>query len=701
MLIEELIRLGRPLLDGDMEPQEVLRLITGMEDERVKNFYRHVFVLELPTDESGEPWAGPMQRFGDILDDGNFHVDQDRAVAIPFVLPSGGNPLNPQGRYGLPVYPCYDPHIQAFRDSSAGVVAFLHGRLERTSNFRVSDGLLDRIGRVLHDAVAATDFGDQKKTLGVLVLVRPAKDGFYSLVSGSRRDRLGRSQDSRVIVPNYARILEAVWLAKEDEGREAGVRPGPCSFSGRTGEAISAYCKAWPWAFTTWTCPLPNGGDEQMLVEGIGVSPQTYRALTLGACVFNKQTRRFSSLVIPEVFSPANTRTGKDLSQRRKISDLPAVYGSAFLLPVQDRTLADPDQRCEFVRGIRGMLDGKPDDPTVADRYMTAVTGFDVLLPDGTSDDYRLTLVYFSGEYSRGDVHLRAYIQDVIPSTLSRLRNLALDEAKRALGLIESLMPSMSEKQRGYLGRCFQSVPYLLARAYGGAYLWQQLETVLHRQSLDVRRVTSNAARRLQSLIPQWPDSRYAVFDEVGFYLSFLSFLGRVNRELAGRDGDVAMPMRSWKQLLETVDEGPLTDLMLTDPAELGFACGALIKRFSRAYYVAMKTQGKPDADYLKDRVLTFGSDLRPAAVHDKGLRMILELPNRLKSLNRSRDLEERVGVAIVAYRQLQREIEKDKDAFVTAFWAGYALQGYDRPKRAGLSPAANQDQQPQPQTQE
>jgi hypothetical protein len=77
---------------------------------------------------------------------------------------------------------------------------------------------------------------------------------------------------------------------------------------------------------------------------------------------------------------------------------------------------------------------------------------------------------------------------------------------------------------------------------------------------------------------------------------------------------------------------------------------------------------------------------------------MILELPNRLKSLNRSRDLEERVGVAIVAYQQLQREIEKDKDAFVTAFWAGYALQGYDRPKKGGLPPAANQDQQPQPQ---
>ena len=42
MLIEELIRLGRPLLEDNSDPQQVLRLITGVEDERVKNFYRHV-----------------------------------------------------------------------------------------------------------------------------------------------------------------------------------------------------------------------------------------------------------------------------------------------------------------------------------------------------------------------------------------------------------------------------------------------------------------------------------------------------------------------------------------------------------------------------------------------------------------------------------------------------------------------------------
>ena len=52
MLIEDLIRLGRPLLgSGDFKAEDVLRFITGVEDVRLKNFYRHVFVVDVPTDE--------------------------------------------------------------------------------------------------------------------------------------------------------------------------------------------------------------------------------------------------------------------------------------------------------------------------------------------------------------------------------------------------------------------------------------------------------------------------------------------------------------------------------------------------------------------------------------------------------------------------------------------------------------------------
>jgi hypothetical protein len=141
------------------------------------------------------------------------------------------------------------------------------------------------------------------------------------------------------------------------------------------------------------------------------------------------------------------------------------------------------------------------------------------------------------------------------------------------------------------------------------------------------------------------------------------------------------MPIRNWKELLGRVERGPVADLTPTEPAEIGFACGALVKRFSRPYYVAMKSR-KADADFLRDRVLTFGTDLRVNAVHDKGLRMILELPSRIKELRRSRDLEERAAALAVAFQQQRKEIERYKDDFLTAFWSGYALQGYDRPRK-------------------
>ncbi len=685
MLIEDLIRLGRPLLESkEFAAEDVLRLVTGVEDERVKNFYRHVFVVEVPAEEGRAPRVLPMQAFGEsVRENGkdDFKVEHDRAVGMPFVLPSGGNPLQPQGRY-LPVYPCYDRHLQDFRGSAQAVKQFLAGRLERTVGFRLSGNMVDAIASVVHEALKEADFGDEKKVLGILVLARCEPDGYFTLEPCRSPRRIGVAADGSSIVPNFAKVLDGFWTAKLEEGKEAGSRVGSCSFSGVQGELVAAYCKAWPWAFPTWTCPLPLGGDEQMLIESVALSPETYKALTLGACDFNRLASPVSSLITRELFSPADSRPGKEQAKRRR--DLTVIHGSGFLLPLQSRALADGEAREDYVRGVRWMLTADPRNPTMTDRYMTAVTGFDIMLPPGATDNFRLTLVYFSGEFSRGDVHLRAYIQDVVPSTLSQLRDLARAERKRALQLLSILMPGMSEEQSAYLGRCYESVPYLLVRAYGGAYLWQQLESVLHRHGLDGRRVTAIAARRMQSLIPRWPNSRYELFEEVGFYLSFLSIMGRVNAELAGSHEDRIM--RPWKELLDMIDNKPVAELQLTDASEIGFACGALIKRFGMAYYKAMKPT-KANPDYLRDRVLTFGTDLRVQAVQEKGLKLIFELPNRLKSLKRNRDLEERTGAAMAAFEQARDAIDKKKDTFLTAFWSGYALEGYNRPAKPKTCP--------------
>ena len=64
MLIEQLIRLGRSVLESGQEPGVLLRLITDAGANEAKNFYRHVIVVELPSKASNaEPTVLPLQNW--------------------------------------------------------------------------------------------------------------------------------------------------------------------------------------------------------------------------------------------------------------------------------------------------------------------------------------------------------------------------------------------------------------------------------------------------------------------------------------------------------------------------------------------------------------------------------------------------------------------------------------------------------------
>src|SRR5690349_3855418 len=100
MLIEEFYRLGRALLRSDPAPEELLRLVTDVSKDTAKNFYRNVFIVELPREGQGEVRVR-YGVFGDVEGKDDFKV-ASRAVGIPISLPAGGNPLQAQGCYGLP-----------------------------------------------------------------------------------------------------------------------------------------------------------------------------------------------------------------------------------------------------------------------------------------------------------------------------------------------------------------------------------------------------------------------------------------------------------------------------------------------------------------------------------------------------------------------------------------------------------------------
>ncbi len=681
MLIDDLIRMGRPLDAGALEPQEILPLISDVANPNARNFFQHVFVVELDA-RARNPVVLPVQVWGEFENQRkkrpDFAPDPARAVAAPFVLPSGGNPLNPQGRYAG-VYPCWDRHIRGFHQSVDAVRAFLPGRLDRTSRLSLDDETLEQVAIGLHEAAQTVDTAAEK-LLGLVVVAACGTETPYVHTDERRTDAIGESrhEEGRSIVPRYDALLEAAWDAILEQGRESGRRSGPCTLCGQGDEVVSFYAKAWPWAFPTWTCPLPLAGRDDMMVESIGLDERCYRALTLGACVFNKLTGRVHRDVVREIFSP-----GHDAEARRLSGSTGApIFGTGYLLPLTDEAIAGDKTGDGFAEDLRWMVESGGSGPA-AERHFETVTGFHLMIPeDAEQEEYRLTLLYFSGNPGRGDIHLRACIEDVVPSRMRRVRTVAHPCGDEAIALFRAIFGKTTRKQDGFLLRCYRSVPWLLARAYGGAYVWEQLAEVLHRRQLSRRRPTANSARRMASVVPRLPDSWPDLAHEVVFHLVFEQFLDRYHSDLTVENR--IMPMRPWRELIEAVEVGPIDRIEFQSPSELGFACGVLVSQFGRWYWHATKVGGT-GKDYLKHRVLTFGTDLTPEAVWRQAVGKMFDVAARY-NMPVSEDFRRRAGVTLAALDRMQETVRSHRDDFMTGFWCGYALQGWDRASGASES---------------
>jgi hypothetical protein len=137
------------------------------------------------------------------------------------------------------------------------------------------------------------------------------------------------------------------------------------------------------------------------------------------------------------------------------------------------------------------------------------------------------------------------------------------------------------------------------------------------------------------------------------------------------------------------LEKKPPSEITTQTVAELGFCAGALIRRFAVWYWKATKvgTEGK---DYLHHRVLTFGADLTPEVVWRIGLGKMCDAAARYENDKRQlgRTFRERLGVVLTEFDRLREQVRGERDEFMTAFWAGYCLQGYDRPVKPRGKPA-------------
>lgn len=688
MIIEDLIRTGRALLEN-LSDEETLRLISDVTETQVKNFFQHVFVVEIPPDDSGlEPVALPMQRWGqDIVPSGKkraeFVPEWQRALGAPFVYPKGGNPTNPQGMYGNPVFIAFEKQLRDFRESQQALRDFVVRRLDRCPSIQLTPVQLQQAMASLQSRFATDLPDDAGKRLGLVILADVGSDESAYSWGDYSGEAIGKSvlRSDRYLIPNLRIVLRRFWHSKLEEGAEEGRRSGHCTICGNGEGVISSYCKAWPWYLPEWRGPLPLGGQRKLLVEGIGLDEPCYRALTVGACHFNKLTRRIHHDVTRELFTPANDGQARQMARRRKLSDFPSIYGAAYLVPLLDE--GRPQGADSSLMGLT--VDNSTSGGQLV-RHLDDITGFEIRLPEEATDRFRLTLVYFSGEPSRGDVHLRGVIEDVQPSGLRRLVRQRRPLADAARALLRALYPKSSEKQSTFFLRRTSLLPYMLARGYGGPYLWQQLERTLRHRPLDYRRPVRNAGHRMSTLLSGLPDSEFQLREEAFFFLTLLDFISRHNQGLA-EGGEIKEPMRHWKELLCAVLESPPEEMELASPAELGFACGVLVRQFSRQYWLATKT-GNEGKDYLKHRVVTFGSSLTPDVLWKRGLPQIFELETRLQDLHLSEAFRQRLGVVLNQFERRRDQVHAERDGFMAGFWSGYALQGAGRASASEPNPS-------------
>ncbi|MEA4884838.1 MAG: hypothetical protein VB144_14495 [Clostridia bacterium] len=715
MLIESLIRLGRPLVAGGSNADEIVKQITDVAQDRAARFFSNVFAIEIdPSPGEFSAAALPTQQWGEYQPISptskktRFVTDLTRAVGAPFVLPMGGNPTLAQGAYGVPVYPIYSHTVssiaQAQSDDDAAKLAgdFVALRAQRTSTLKLTDSQLTIIGKRLAEAVRSLGITTDDKTApdGLVILAVLTPNGPFSRmdrmpIPGSGKALVGNSMlhPGAYIVTDLDKVVEPFWAAKIEEGATGGELTGVdavCSVCGSTGHVVSSYCKAWPWMSPTWEPPFAavwaaekKGNDIDRMVYGIALCDSCYKALTYGANVFLKLAARIDNWLVKELFSPSASPGGKETA--RQSANVESILGSAIALPILDRFIDDPHKQQMFVTTV-GELLSRDRAKSREERHLKAITGLECYLPEGFDrDDFRLTVTYFSGSVSKGDIHLRSTIEDVIPSTAIELTRIVRKASYMAEPLISAVKGrEATDKEMGYLLSRYGSLPYMLATAYGGPYLWSSLSRALHREPLSRSRFIMNSALRMSAAARHGAggstgnqqQARARLQDEVMFYLAFREFLGEYEKKLSGgsKEGDV-QAMRDWRELVRMMSSGAPADMHFGDSEELGFACGYLTGLFSRQYWIKTKV-GDRGKDFLKHRVMTFGTDLTPSVLYSRGLARMEELSRRL-DFHLSEDFRTRLGIALAEYPRMKDVVARDPHSFIAAFWSGYNLCGF------------------------
>lgn len=697
MIIESLIRLGRPFLaEGGLTSDEVIRHITDVTSPDARNFFQNVCIAEIGNNpgvsESSQFEVHPIASWGDWKPpEGRepasdqsvarktkeiFVADPQYAVGIPFNLSVGGNPRARQGCYPIPAYPVYENSLHEMAGNEEEVFKFIKARAEFTIGWKVDEGELRDLSRAISKVLPKPVSGPSK-TMAIIAVI-DYRTGLYSHVpsgSGAVSDGshavLGKSRlyPGEIMVANLDRIVENIWEARLQEAAEKGaLDDGVCSFCGRVGYTVSSYAKAWPLFSTTYSYPLPMELKETELVKSVGLCPSCYQALVFAATLLHKTEQTVDYAITKELFSPTQSVQGKEYA--RQSTKTGYLYGMFYALPVLDRFLDDPDRVSEFVAANMARL--KPGNSNRDGFSLKDMLGFEVILAESiATESYRLTVMYYMGEWSRGAVDLIATIEDVVPSVAKQLtelcRKVGIEASEVAKRVSDGWNWTFGDNDAARYRDRHSSLLYNLILAYGSPYLWQSLDSVLHRRPLAVEPFVRNSAQRLQDQSKTIGDmsANRGFRDEIVFLLAFSEFLDMYHREIVGK-GEV-FSMSKWQEWISALRMSDPASWEPSSVAEVGFAAGTVIRTFARQYY------RQTEKDFIKHRLMTFGADLKPHDIYAKGLARLQEYARKL-DMHVSANLLNAAAAVSMSYIEMEEEIQKDRDTFIAAFWAGYQL---------------------------
>lgn len=665
MLAESIIRIGRPIKNGDMPSREKIRLLTDVGSLNCKNFFRHVLLIEVDETEL----RFQTMELGNIVKGENnkedFDVSSKKSTAFPIFYPNGGNPLHAQGIYALPCYLLYDPHIKSLGDTEAFKKEFLLPRLDKTLQYRdlpqaKKHLLADRVAGLL--AAKAAELISEDKQLGILMLYDAKLPVFKQQPEWVNEDEtfilIGESQlhPGQYMYLNGEETLKNITLAKFYEAAELGKEKNAVStFTNRIeDEVVSIYNKSWLWLSPTWDMPRSIYWNDDEWTKGIKVDAESYASYLYGVNFFKEIQVPVSSAVLKEMFAPI---TSVEAKKNMSLSSFEAIYGIPMVLP-----LGDGDSQQLFSK-YRRMLKKDNEKQSDSDLHLKVLAGIDRILPK-FSDEHRLTLLYYSGDLSRGNMHIRAMIEDVIPSVA---------------GKVEAILHNLTRTKTGEIQDAFgvarhsvyktETLPALLANAFGPGYVWETLQAVLHKEPLRLDRLQLTTARRLNELANQ--EDYWQMTQELVFFYSFLYFLRCYEEKILEKQGGVKT-LADWNEFRSLYGQGKLELKHLTSVEQLGFAAGLVIKQFSNSYYQ------KTGKDFVKQRVMKFGSKLTPEMIWKNGLLRCEELAQQW-SMNLAANFRPVLAQTLLGFLEQQDKLIPEKEAFMTAFWSGYLLYKADK----------------------